>query len=550
MNAPAAPERIIVLTPYIRSNNGHHASMAMAIAEAARKRGLSVDIVVQKGGVDPELIARMGARDLLPPLSIPWVLPDNPARPDYRLSFRLGALFAEHAHVLDPLIDDRPTLIVVDGLQPATFFGLASWLRDRHPDKPVGVLHMAIAFNMIDLQTGMPSSHREVYAALLSAIDDARSDIAVFGRRYQRDFEAFTGQAATYYPMPMDLSDIPRSVPGAERPLTIVVNTASRGSVDAAVACVRDRFVRHHFKPRLKLASWGLISDDDMRRLTESGAPVIGRGITRAEYADVFRTKGALVLAYSALQYRRQTSGVMTEAAAAGLVTVVPAETWMSDCIEEELAAGVAFDGLTGRDLVRALKTVHRRWDDFADLAGRRADDMRRAHSAAPFVDQAIKAFPRILGSARVYGHPAGQRLGFERGEGAHHLYEGWSFAEEWGRWQEGDRAGLRIYVTPADGALRAARPRRLRVEAMGLSPKGGAQAVDVRANGVAIGQCRFDGGARQTFDLPLPAEAQSPDLRLEFHVLHPVRPVDLGINKDARRLGLGLISLTVIEDA
>jgi len=564
MNVSRPLERIIVMAPYLRGENGHHAPMCIGIAEAARKRGLSADIVIQKGGANPALIARMGAQDLLPALSIPWALPGNPARPDYRLSFRLGALFAEHARVLDPLIDDRPTLIVVDGLQPATYMGLATWLRERHADKPVGVLHLAFAFNMIDRQSGKPTSHGEVYAALLSAVDGARSDIAVFGGKYQRDFETLTGEPVSRYPMPMDLSAIPRAVAGAVRPLTLVLNPDAPGAVEAAIDCARDDFVRRHFAPRLKLASWGNLSEAQSKQLAESGVELVGRGIAAAEYAELFRAGGAMAFVYDPAVYSHATSGVMVEAAAAGLVTLVPAQTWLSDCIDERLAAGVAVDGMTGRDLVRALETAHRNWDTLAALAAERAGNMRRAHAIEPFLDHAAASFPFILGSARQYGHPVGRRLGFGDGEGAGHLFEGWSFIEPWGRWLEGERAALRLYVTPADAmpqdatlperaplptVKRPVVPRHLHLEAMALLPADGPQLVDVRCNGIPIGQCRFErGAARQEFALELPPPAQVPSMHLEFHVRRPVRPSELGINKDSRRLGFGLIGLRVTE--
>lgn len=143
---------------------------------------------------------------------------------------------------------------------------------------------------------------------------------------------------------------------------------------------------------------------------------------------------------------------------------------------------------------------------------------------------------------------PLGTRMTFEPGADGHlYLGAGWSHAEPWGVWSEGPRAQL-ILVTDQS----ADKDLRLEIEARALVtasyPK---QDIEIRLNGMpatTVRLVRFEGNR---FVVPIPSGARAAmsrlgELQVEFRFADAVRPKDVKINDDARKLALGIVALTL----
>src|SRR5262249_29616429 len=84
---------------------------------------------------------------------------------------------------------------------------------------------------------------------------------------------------------------------------------------------------------------------DRAARMRPAGNGITGRGAFDAESSDALLSRVDIVLLpYDAAQSPLRSSGVFAEAVAAGKVTVVPADTWMSMHLAADRAAGVVFD--------------------------------------------------------------------------------------------------------------------------------------------------------------------------------------------------------------
>ena len=140
----------------------------------------------------------------------------------------------------------------------------------------------------------------------------------------------------------------------------------------------------------------------------------------------------------------------------------------------------------------------------------------------------------------------SGERVLFAEGSGAERLLgEGWSFLEPTGVWTDGEQASLVLKLTdlaPAAAELVLAVSAFVTAEYPELK-------VEVSALDEQLaGRVFRHGEGQRLLRVPFPsaAGAQGGRIPFELHFSDPARPVDLGLDNDARRLGLHLEWLMV----
>ena len=116
-----------------------------------------------------------------------------------------------------------------------------------------------------------------------------------------------------------------------------------------------------------------------------------------------------------------------------------------------------------------------------------------------------------------------------------------WARLEDWGIWSAGARATASFDASNL--------PDRFRIEIeLKLFPKHSyqaAQTVRVSSNGVLLmAITNRDPIRKVVFDLRRSPSATKL-ISLDFDVSNPISPLDLGLDDDLRKLGVGLISLT-----
>ena len=130
-----------------------------------------------------------------------------------------------------------------------------------------------------------------------------------------------------------------------------------------------------------------------------------------------------------------------------------------------------------------------------------------------------------------------GQLISFgETHSGVQLLGNGWSKPEAWGVWSEAQVATV-FFPKPEQNAKKLTLDLRAFISPAHLD-----QIMTVLVDGKVSGTYRFDKGEGNIIDITLPA---SPDnfYKITFELKNPIRPVDLGFNKDKRLLGIGLVS-------
>lgn len=123
-----------------------------------------------------------------------------------------------------------------------------------------------------------------------------------------------------------------------------------------------------------------------------------------------------------------------------------------------------------------------------------------------------------------------------ETRSGVQLLGDGWSKPEAWGVWSEAQVATV-FFPKPEQNAKKLTLDLRAFISPAHLD-----QIMTVLVDGKVSGTYRFDKGEGNIIDIALPA---SPDnfYKITFELKNPIRPVDLGFNKDKRLLGIGLVS-------
>src|SRR5208283_2052822 len=117
-------------------------------------------------------------------------------------------------------------------------------------------------------------------------------------------------------------------------------------------------------------------------------------------------------------------------------------------------------------------------------------------------------------------------------------IWQGWSFAEKWGTWSDGDSASvlLALSSTPQNDL-------ELLIDGHAfLTDKHPSLEVDILVNGHHVDTLRYDlqsnGGVRVVKIPKALALEKNGQLWIKFNFKNPKSPAELGLSDDARRLG------------
>lgn len=148
--------------------------------------------------------------------------------------------------------------------------------------------------------------------------------------------------------------------------------------------------------------------------------------------------------------------------------------------------------------------------------------------------------------SSRLLGYPSGQELVFgHQGNADRYLLTGFAAPEPWGRWTAGATAQVLLpLAVPLNGAARL----DLKIVPFLHPLKHPVCAFSVCINDLVVLQVNETRGETNHYQvvLPEPLFAGCSLLVIGFHAESPARPVDLGMNDDARLIGLGLVSMRI----
>ncbi|HEV7225875.1 MAG TPA: hypothetical protein VGN42_24425 [Pirellulales bacterium] len=120
----------------------------------------------------------------------------------------------------------------------------------------------------------------------------------------------------------------------------------------------------------------------ELARLADRGVALFNSALTPAQYRELLASGHLVVLPYDARAYAARSSGLFAEALAAGIPTVVPAETWMAQWSPQ--GAGQTYRDI--RDIAAIILAIAADYPSFARSARSAAEDWRQRHNAGRLV--------------------------------------------------------------------------------------------------------------------------------------------------------------------
>lgn len=129
------------------------------------------------------------------------------------------------------------------------------------------------------------------------------------------------------------------------------------------------------------------------------------------------------------------------------------------------------------------------------------------------------------------------------------YLYDGWSGAESWGTWSEGESSLLifKLSAIPSNDL-------NLLIEGHAfITDKHPIQEIDVYVNNKYLSTLKYtltDNAGIRTIRVPKKIIDNNPHVIIRFDYKNSKSPAELGMSGDGRRLGLGLISIKIIKEA
>jgi hypothetical protein len=406
----SGPPRLLIVDQHLRNFEGHHYEYDLAVVRAARQLGLDVTLAAHNDFTDSVV---EGVK------TVHHFRVDDPGRSLIISStrrlftylprhFRHAALasvgtvkshFASRSSASRELGTAIGDLIATMGLSKRDFV----------------FVHTLTESDLLELTRGLPASTELpslnlllryelrphiVRSAMTSILNDAR-----LAQSYR--FWTDTEQLATYYRQlgipRIDVLPIPHSHPGDElqscaQEQQIILGFLGGAREDKGFhllpalveGLAKDYLVTGRARFLIQCShSFDLdatLVERTVRRLgafPDSWVELINDPMPQAEFQRALRSTHILLLPYRRDTYRRRSSGLLIQAAAAGIPTVVPAGTWLAQAAPKE--AHVSFGSET--PLLEATRQAIETFPSLSDAACAAAPHIRRANESRTLVE-------------------------------------------------------------------------------------------------------------------------------------------------------------------
>ncbi len=350
------PPRLIIADPGLRSALGHHLGYTLAVAEAARERGIAPLVLASKqfsgamptgipclptfgavyqsaggGGAARRAVFGLAARlpgglaaSVAPPLRLLRRVLVRPA-PD--------TLAAELATALVANGDTRQDLLLLHSASAANLAGMVAGL----PPECLGAL--AIVLRRTPVEMDRDDAGAQPVAAILAGIADRfgpklrlLADTAPLAALWT----ATSGRPVRVAPLPVVAPPVRTGGPG--RPPHLVFAGGARAEkgyalLPALVASLvgQARFTIHSGPVGTAADPVVQRAQRQMRGIAGAQLHLLETPLPPEDYLNLLQAADLLLLPYDSAAYGPRSSGILAEARAMGVPAVVPAGCWMAD---------------------------------------------------------------------------------------------------------------------------------------------------------------------------------------------------------------------------
>lgn len=402
--------RLLIVEEALKSHHGHWYSYARGVAEWNRAEGVQVEIAVH-ADVDPALEWSAPVHRLFRASYWDGAYPAR-RRPKRQRHMVLAANLRAYRELAAHFATHEPYDLV---FAPSVIVHqLLAWLAVlwRFGGSKIGCA--VLLFRMGPTEPhGIPGHPISEWNARFLArclrlfrplIRRGRVRFATDSEALAREYHELCGQVMTVLPSPQ----LPGRASAAERksgPLrfTTLGPAGFIKGIDVLLDAIRIlradppavpiRFVIHWPLPQARAHGHDPLSPDE--ELAESGwVEYVRRTVSTDEYDDLLSSSDCVVLPYRIDPYRLRTSGVLVEAALAGVPAIVTAGTTLEEGLHAYGSGLVAEDG-SARDLADKIRAFAADAEKHRARARERIADARAYHSRQRFQDLLWNRAPR-----------------------------------------------------------------------------------------------------------------------------------------------------------
>lgn len=394
--------RLFIVTPGLYDRHSHPYGEARGWRDACRRRGIIPYLYINRRA-DPAIVAEYAATPAFT-YATDVILDRNPATREQSDFTKVSQQFARDCGVLEKDGIGASDVVVVTYASERDLHGAAIWLEripvERRPT-------IAFIFHAPDFGWRTDPQRRRVdgdFSRVRQAMDRLRTVLptekAIVLTTSERltallrtilQHPCDTAAAPTYFVDPRILESTDARVSGRTTILVAGEYRHEKGSDLVVPVVLRLAAARPGIKFALQVYEEKIarMVRDKLAPMAESPSQCrIDYGQLPHEiYQKRLLLSDILLLPYRWWRYAMRASGVFSEAAGLGIVTVVPDRTWMSDMLAAGWGAGTAFAEPTVNSITAALTAALDAYPALKARAEGRAAEWRRINSVDAVLD-------------------------------------------------------------------------------------------------------------------------------------------------------------------
>lgn len=392
--------RLWVFENGLASKAGHHFNNSVGLRQACAERGLDVQFFIHQLA-EAEVIAALDAQLVFRYTPYAKVSKD-PLAGSLESALTQGTEFAKGFDVALAQGMTSDDLVFIPTTTQAELYGCAVAFRRLPPERRPRLILNFMMENFLARGTTklgvVATLYRFAMNALQPGIVGNRLILAANGNGMAAQFSQVLGRTVSLYPMPKCYpAMMPESsgAPLAGRRCRVAVLGHSRP--DKGLHLIPPLIGRHPELDFLIHVSGAQAEQlwQDAKATTDTLAnlEIIRGALDASDYHALMARADVLLLPYDAKQIPFRSSGVFSEAVAAGKIVVVPKGTWMEEHLSNGNGAGACFPSRTTACISESLKLVTEKLTELDAHARSCAPRWRAEQSIAAYIDQALASF-------------------------------------------------------------------------------------------------------------------------------------------------------------
>lgn len=398
--------RVFIVNPGLYDRHSHPYGEARGWREACRRRGIIPYLYVNRRA-DPAIVAEYGANPAFT-YATDTIIDPNPATRVLADFGRISEQFARDCNVLEKDGVGAADVVIVPYAGERDLHGAAIWFEripaERRPTM-VFIFHVPDFNWRIDPQRSRVGGDfsrvraamdrlRTVQPAEKIVILAATARLAAALRTILRH-PCETAGLPTYFVDPRELASTNARVSGRTTVMIAGEYRHEKGADLIIPVILRLAAERPGIKFALQVYEEraAKIVRDQLAAMAEGSSQCrIDYGqLPHEVYQKRLLLSDILLLPYRWWRYALRSSGVFSEAAGLGIVTVVPDRTWMSDMLAAGWGGGTVFGEPSVDSIAAAATEAIDAYPTLKEKAGERSAEWRRINSADTVLDLILR---------------------------------------------------------------------------------------------------------------------------------------------------------------